>query len=222
MHDRAKPAEKTPARSRDWWNRVPVWLVYAVGLVPAAWGFYLGATGGLGADPVKEFEHLLGIWTLRLLILTLLVTPIRDLTGVSLLRYRRALGLLAFYYGLMHFSSYMILDQALNFSAILTDIARRPFITIGMAALVLMVPLAVTSNRWSIRKLGPNWNRLHKLIYVIAAAGALHFFMSVKGVPAEPVIYGAIVAILLAWRGIRRPVIRRMRMTASRQAMSPR
>src|SRR5690606_3936730 len=189
MLDRARPSPARAVRKPEWWNRVPVWLVYVAGLAPAAWGFYLGATGGLGADPVKAFEHLLGLWTLRFLILTLLVTPIRDLTGVSLMRYRRALGLLACYYGLMHFSSYMILDQALNFSAILTDIARRPFITIGMAALVLMVPLAMTSNRWSIRKLGANWNRLHKLIYVIAAAGALHFFMSVKGVPAEPVIY---------------------------------
>lgn len=222
MHNRAKPTAKTPMRNHDRWNRVPVWLVYMVGFVPAAWGFYLGATGGLGADPVKEFEHLLGLWTLRLLILTLLVTPIRDLTGVNLIRYRRALGLLAFYYGLMHFGSYMILDQALNINAIVTDITRRPFITIGMAALVLMVPLAATSNRWAIRRLGRNWNRLHKLIYVVAAAGTLHFFMSVKGVPAEPVIYAAIVALLLVWRGVRRPVLKHMRLAASKQAMRPR
>lgn len=193
---------------------MPVWLVYVIGLMPAAWGFYLGATGGLGADPVKEFEHLLGIWTLRFLILTLMVTPIRDLTGVSFLRYRRALGLLAFYYGVMHFSSYMILDQALKIDAILIDIARRPFITIGMAGLVLMVPLAVTSNRWSIRKLGPNWNRLHKLIYVVAIAGALHFFLGVKGVQAEPVIYAAIVLLLIGWRGVRRPVLKYRRAKA--------
>jgi len=210
MLDRTAPSART-ARKPGFWNRVPVWLVYLVAFFPAIWGFYQGATGGLGADPVKAFEHLLGIWTLRFLILTLLVTPIRDLTGVSLLKYRRALGLMAFYYGLMHFSAYMLLDQALNFKTIMEDIAKRPFITIGMAALVLMVPLAVTSNRWSIRKLGPTWNRLHKLIYVVAAAGALHFIIGVKGWPAEPVIYAAIVAILIGWRGVRKQIIRRMR-----------
>lgn len=214
MLDRTKPPAPAPQRPRDWATCVPVWLVYCIGLLPAAWGFYLGATGGLGADPVKEFEHLLGIWTLRFLILTLMVTPLRDLTGLSFLRYRRALGLLAFYYGVMHFSSYMILDQALKLDAVLIDIARRPFITIGMAGLVLMVPLALTSNRWSIRKLGPNWNRLHKLIYVVAIAGALHFFLGVKGVQAEPVIYAAIVIALIGWRGVRRPVLKYKRAKA--------
>jgi len=221
MLDRTAPAART-ARKPDLWNRVPVWLVYVVAFIPAIWGFYQGATGRLGADPVKTFEHLLGIWALRFLILTLMVTPIRDLTGVSLLRYRRALGLMAFYYGLMHFSAYMILDQALNLQTVVEDIAKRPFITIGMAALVLMIPLALTSNRWSIRKLGPNWNRLHKLIYVIAAAGALHFIIGVKGWPAEPVIYAGIVAVLLGWRAVRKPFIRRRRSAPAKAASASR
>lgn len=215
MLDRARPSPARAVRKPEWWNRVPVWLVYVAGFIPAAWGFYLGATGGLGADPVKAFEHLLGIWTLRFLILTLLITPIRDLSGISLLRYRRALGLLAFYYGLMHFASYMILDQALNMATIIEDITKRPFIIIGMAALVAMVPLAVTSNRWSIRQLGANWNRLHKLVYASAALGALHFIIGVKGIPAEPVIYAGIIALLLAWRVVRRPVLKHKRLAAT-------
>lgn len=181
-------------------------MLYAAGLTPAIWTFYLGATGNLGADPVKTFEHTLGLWALRFLILTLLVTPIRDVTSISLLRYRRALGLLSFYYALMHFATYMLLDQALDLATIITDIARRPFITIGMASLLLLLPLALTSNMWSIRKLGRRWVTLHRLIYVAAAGGALHFIMSVKSWPAEPLIYAAIIASLLLWRMLRSPL----------------
>jgi len=204
--------KKPTGRKSDGWK---VWLLYAVGFVPAVWTFYLGATGGLGADPVKTFEHTLGLWTLRFLILTLLVTPIRDLTGISLLRYRRALGLLAFYYALMHFATYMVLDQALNFPVILADILRRPFITIGMVSLALLVPLALTSNNWSIRRLGRRWNSLHRLVYVAIAGGAIHFIMSVKSWPAEPIIYAAIVAALLLWRVVR-PYRRSRKTTAPR------
>lgn len=204
--------KKPAGRKSDGWK---VWLLYAAGFVPAIWTFYLGATGGLGADPVKTFEHTLGLWTLRFLILTLLVTPIRDLTGISLLRYRRALGLLAFYYALMHFATYMVLDQALNFPVILADILRRPFITIGMVSLALLVPLALTSNNWSIRRLGRRWTSLHRLVYVAIAGGAIHFIMSVKSWPAEPIIYAAIVAALLLWRVVR-PYRRSRKTTAPR------
>src|SRR5690606_17845336 len=171
------------------YHAASIWLLYIVGLVPAAWGFWLGATGRLPGNPVKEFEHLLGLWALRFLVATLAITPLRDLLGVNWLRYRRALGLLAFWYVLMHFSTYMLLDQVLNVSAILADIAKRPFITIGMAGFVLLIPLALTSNAWSIRRLGPRWVKLHRLVYVIAAAGALHFAMSVKVVGPEPWTY---------------------------------
>ncbi|MBC8716841.1 protein-methionine-sulfoxide reductase heme-binding subunit MsrQ [Ochrobactrum sp. Marseille-Q0166] len=181
-------------------NKLKVWVLYALGFLPAVWAFYLGATYQLGADPIKSFEHMLGLWALRFLILTLLITPVRQITGVSLLRYRRALGLLAFYYVLMHFAVYMVLDQALNISAFIADIIKRPFITIGMVSLAVLVPLALTSNNWSIRKLGRRWVVLHKLVYVAIAGGAIHFLMSVKSWPAEPVIYAAIVAILLLWR----------------------
>ncbi|PII38830.1 sulfite oxidase [Sinorhizobium meliloti CCBAU 01290] len=185
-----------------------IWALYILGFLPAVWGFYLGATGRLPGNAVKEFEHLLGIWALRFLIATLAITPIRDLFGVNWLRYRRALGLLAFYYVMMHFLTYMVLDQTLLLPAIVADIARRPFITIGMAALVLLIPLAVTSNNWSIRRLGQRWNKLHRLVYVIAAAGALHFAMSVKVVGPEQMLYLFLVAVPVAWRAVRKRFLR--------------
>ncbi len=193
---------RLPALPRKY-HAASIWLLYAVGLVPAAWGFWLGATGRLPGNPVKEFEHLLGLWALRFLVATLAITPLRDLFAINWVRYRRALGLLAFWYVLMHFLTYMLLDQYLNFPAILADIAKRPFITIGMTGFVLLIPLALTSNNWSIRRLGPRWVKLHRLVYVIAAAGALHFAMSVKVVGLEPWTYIALVAVLLIWRPVR-------------------
>ena len=191
-----------PALPRKY-HAVSIWLLYAAGFVPAAYGFYLGATGGLPGNPVKEFEHLLGLWALRFLVATLAITPLRDLLGINWIRYRRALGLLAFWYVLMHFLTYMVLDQYLNFVAIITDIAKRPFITIGMAAFVMLIPLALTSNNRSIRKLGQRWVKLHRLVYVIAAAGALHFAMAVKVVGPEQWLYIALVLLLVLWRPIR-------------------
>lgn len=185
-----------------------VWALYTIGFIPAGLAFYLGATGQLPGNPVKEFEHLLGIWALRFLIATLAITPLRDLAGVNWLRYRRALGLLAFYYVLMHFLTYMVLDQFLNVTTIIADIVKRPFITIGMAALVMLVPLALTSNAWSIRRLGQRWTKLHRLAYVITAAGALHFGMSVKVVGPEQAVYLVFVAVLLGWRAVRKPYLR--------------
>lgn len=189
------------------WQPDSVWLLYIVGLLPAAWSFYLGATGGLGADPVKSFELLLGLWTLRFLIATLAVSPLRDLAGWNLIRYRRALGLLTFYYALMHFSVYAILDQALMFNAILADVLKRPFIMFGMAALLLLIPLAITSNMASIRRLGKNWIRLHRLIYPIAALGALHFALSTKVLTLEQYVYIGLIVVLLLYRGVR-PILR--------------
>ena len=180
-----------------------IWALYTLGLLPAAWTFYLGATGQLVGNPVKIFEHLLGEWALRFLILTLLISPIRDLFGVNWVRYRRALGLLAFWYVTMHFLAYMILDKRLAIDVIVEDIFKRWFITIGMAAFVLLIPLALTSNRWSIRKLGPKWIKLHRLIYPIAAAGALHYCLSVKVIGPEQLVYAGLVVLLIGWRLVR-------------------
>ena len=185
------------------YHAASIWALYLIGLVPAMWTFYLGATGQLVGNPVKIFEHLLGEWALRFLILTLAISPLRDLAGVNWVRYRRALGLLAFYYVAMHFLAYMVLDKRLALGVIVEDIFKRWFITIGMAAFVLLVPLALTSNRWSIRRLGPGWIKLHRLIYPIAAAGTLHFCLSVKVIGPEQLIYAGLVALLLGWRLVR-------------------
>ena len=185
------------------YHAASIWALYAVGLVPAAWTFYLGATGQLIGNPVKIFEHLLGEWALRFFILTLLISPIRDLFGINWVRYRRALGLLAFWYVAMHFLAYMVLDKRLALDVIVEDVFKRWFITIGMAAFILLIPLALTSNRWSIRRLGPDWTKLHRLIYPIAAAGVLHYCLSVKVIGPEQLIYAALVTLLVGWRLVR-------------------
>jgi sulfoxide reductase heme-binding subunit YedZ len=180
--------------------KISPWWIYGLGMIPAAWYFWLGATGSLSANPVQAFEHLLGEWTLRFLIATLLVTPLRDLTRVNLFRFRRALGLMTFYYALMHVLTYAILDRALVLHEIIADIIKRPYIMVGMAAFVGLIALAVTSNNWSIRKMGRNWGRLHLLIYPVAILGVTHFIMAVKSWPPRPLVYIAIIAVLLLYR----------------------
>ncbi len=181
--------------------QLPTTVVYLVGIVPAIWWFWLGATDRLGADPMRELEHALGLWALRFLILTLAITPLRQLAGVNLLRYRRALGLSAFYYVLMHLTTYLVLDQGLDFHAIGADILKRPYITIGMTCFIVLLPLGLTSNNLAIRRLGGKmWQRLHRFVYLAAILAVLHFLMSVKSWSIEPVTYALIVAILLAYR----------------------
>lgn len=184
-----------------------IWALYVIGLCPAVWYFYQGATGGLGVNPVKTFEHLLGIWALRFIILTLAVTPLRDFVGINWLRYRRALGLLAFYYVAMHFAVWLILDRGLDMSSIGADIAKRPYITIGIVCLISLLPLALTSNNWSIRRLGSRWGQLHQLIYPVALGGALHYLLAVKSVTFQPFIHIALIALLLTYRPLRKPFL---------------
>lgn len=175
--------------------------IYVTGMLPAVWYFYLGTTGHLGADPQKTLERLLGLWALRFLILALAITPLRRLGGPNLIRYRRTVGLLGFYYAALHLSVYLLLDQGLDLAAIWADIVKRPYITVGMLAFTLLVPLAVTSNTAMIRRLGgAAWQRLHRLVYLATAAAAVHFVMVVKAWPPEPLIYAGIVAILLLFR----------------------
>ena len=181
--------------------QLPTIVVYLVGVVPAIWWFWLGAVDRLGADPMRELEHALGLWALRFLIFTLAITPLRQLVGVNLLRYRRALGLLAFYYVLLHLMTYLVLDQGLDFDAIRADILKRPYITIGMTCFIVLLPLAATSSNLAIRRLGGKvWQRLHRLVYLAAILAVLHFLMSVKSWPIEPLTYALIVAILLGYR----------------------
>lgn len=179
----------------------PSWPLYLLGLVPGVWLFIQALTDNLGADPAKALERGLGEWALRLIILGLAITPLRQLLGINWLRYRRAVGLLAFFYVLAHLVSYILLDQGLDWAAIGADILKRPYITIGMLGFVLLLPLAVTSSNAMIRWLGgARWRRLHRLVYPAALAGAAHFLLLVKSWPLEPIIYAAIVVALLGWR----------------------
>lgn len=175
--------------------------LYIVGMLPAVWYFYLGITDQLGADPQNTLERLLGLWALRFLVLSLAITPLRRLGGPNLIRYRRTVGLLAFYYAALHLTVYTVLDQGLDLAAIWADIVKRPYITIGMFAFITLVPLAGTSNNAMLRRLGGGaWQRLHRLVYVAAAAAAIHFVMVVKAWPPEPLTYAGIVAVLLLFR----------------------
>ncbi|PCJ08662.1 MAG: protein-methionine-sulfoxide reductase heme-binding subunit MsrQ [Rhodobacteraceae bacterium] len=178
---------------------LPTWVIYLLGALPAPWLFYQGLTGGLGVEPIKALEHEYGELALQLLVLGLAITPLRKYTGISLLKFRRAVGLLCFFYVSCHLSVWLLLDVQLP-SQIWADIIKRPYITIGMAGFLLLLPLALTSNNWSIRRLGPYWRKLHRVIYVIGVLGAVHFIMLVKGVQLEPLIYLALIGGLLLLR----------------------
>lgn len=187
----------------DWLNtqlrKLPVWLVYVIGALPPPVMLYLGATGQLGVDPVKEMEHELGKLALQALVLGMAVTPLRRLVGLNLMKFRRSIGVLTFYYLLMHLLVWLVLDVQL-IDQIWADILKRPYITIGMAGFLLLVPLAITSNNWSVRKLGPRWRKLHWAVYPAALLGGLHYVMLVKGYQAEPIIYLAVIVLLLVLR----------------------
>ncbi|WP_139280737.1 protein-methionine-sulfoxide reductase heme-binding subunit MsrQ [Shimia gijangensis] len=180
-------------------KKLPTWPLYVVGALYPAWLLWQGLTGGLGVDPVKEMEHALGEAGLQLLIAGLCITPLRRHAGVNLLRFRRAIGLLAFTYICLHLLVWLVLDVQIA-SQILADILKRPYVTIGMAGFVLLIPLAVTSNNLSIRRLGRTWHRLHKLTYAATLLGALHFVMLVKGFQIEPLIYMGVTVCVLALR----------------------
>jgi len=177
-------------------------IVFIAALVPLmslTWG---GLTSRLGANPIETITFETGTWTLRFLVLTLAVTPARRVTGWNgVIRFRRMLGLFAFFYGTLHLLTYLWLDQFFDFAGILKDIAKRPFITAGATAFVLMVPLALTSTAGMIRRLGGRaWQRLHRLVYVSAVAGVVHYWWLVKADIRRPMAYAAIVAVLLAMR----------------------
>ena len=165
----------------------------------------LGLAGlSLGADPVKKLEHECGKTALNLLLLTLSVTPVRNLTGLTqLLRLRRMLGLFTFFYAVVHFTIYLVLDLELNFRTLGADIVKRPYITVGFTALLLLVPLALTSTNGMMRRLGRRWQSLHRLIYLIAALAVWHFYWQVKRDVREPLLYLGILALLLGYRLLR-------------------
>jgi sulfoxide reductase heme-binding subunit YedZ len=193
-------------------------LLIVLALLPAALITYavIGDTfygaSRLGSDPVKEGEHLFGNWTLRFLVLTLSITPLRRITGWNwLARHRRTLGLFAFGYACLHLATWMLLDQQffiseaiggppVGFAELKVDVLKRPYITIGMLAFLLMIPLALTSTKRMIARLGKRWATLHRLVYASAVLGVIHFWMSVKRDIAEPLLFAVIIAALLGWR----------------------
>ena len=186
--------------------------VFLACLMPLAWLLwkFFGSTPtdmstwgvGLGANPIEKITHATGDWTLRFLLITLAITPLRKLLGVpALIKFRRMLGLFAFFYACLHFTTYIWLDKFFNLHDMLADIAKRKFITVGFAAFLLLIPLALTSTAASIRFLGgKRWQALHRLIYVSATAGVIHYLWLVKKDTRKPLMYGAILAVLLLYR----------------------
>ena len=182
-------------------RKVPAWPGYILLLIPSALLWQAALANRLGADPVKALEHEHGEIALQILIATLAITPLRRFLGLNLLKFRRMLGLMAFAYGVVHFGIYLWLDLQFLWGQIWGDLVKRPYIIVGWLALVAMLPLALTSNGSSIRRLGASaWNRLHRLVYLSAIFVVLHYLWLVKSWTAEPLTYAAVTLLLLALR----------------------
>lgn len=176
-------------------------IIFLLSLIPLAVLVYNAATDNLGSNPIEKIRLFTGDWTLYFLLITLAVTPMRKISGWhELVRYRRMLGLFAFFYANLHFFSYLILDQFFDWEEIWRDILKRPYITIGTAAFLLLIPLAVTSTSKMMKRLGKNWKRLHQLIYISATLGIVHFLWLVKADLREPVLLGGVLVLLLVLR----------------------
>ena len=184
---------------RSRWTKAVVFLLC---LTPVFWLAWRGWHEDLSANPIEFITRYTGDWTLRFLVITLAVTPLRKLLGLpDLIKFRRMIGLYAFFYGVLHFTTYIWLDKFFDMAEMLHDVAKRPFITAGFTAFVLMIPLAVTSTTGWIRRLGgKRWQLLHKIVYVSAIAGAVHYYWLVKSDIRLPVFYGSLVALALAIR----------------------
>ena len=186
-------------------RRVPAWPIYILALFPGIWDFYLGFTGGLGPEPIKSLEQELGRFTLQMFIAVLAITPFRNYTKINLIKYRRSLGIMIFVYVAIHLSVWLFLDVQ-DFGAVWKDIVKRPYVTFGMISFVALIPLVLTSNNLSLRKLGPVvWRRLHLLTYPAIFLGGVHFVWLRKGWQVEPLTYLLIIVLLLLtrvkWRG---------------------
>lgn len=196
--------------ANDRLRRLPVWAVWLGGLIPLALLVWDAVSGGLGIDPIRDIEHRLGRTALYFLIASLAVTPLLRLTGVSLIRFRRALGLLCFTYAGLHVLSWLSMDMGFLWAQMAGDIVKRPYLLFGMIALLLLLPLAITSNNLSIRRMGAQaWRRLHKLVYVAAPLVTLHWIWALKTFPVEPLLWMAVILLLLGLRVVvPRPLMR--------------
>ncbi len=191
-------------------RKVPTWPLYILGLLPVPWLLYLAQTGALGREPIKALEHELGLIALQLLIAGLTITPLRRYLGLNLIKFRRMIGVLAFTYVALHLLVWVVLDMSLLWGQMWADIWKRPYITVGMAGFLMLLPLAATSNNLSLRKMGAvAWRKLHKLTYIAVLAGGVHFLWLVKGFQMEPILYMGAILILLALRLPARKVAQR-------------
>ncbi len=183
------------------WTIVPSWLIYPLVIMPGLWLFYLAVQNQLGPDPVKALENGLGEYALQFLIAGLAISPLMRFARINLIKYRRALGLVGFFYVIAHFTVYIVLDMQFDWQEIVTDIIKRPYITIGVSAFLLLLPLALTSNNISIRKLGAaGWNKLHLIVYPAVILGAVHYVMIKKTWALEPLLYLAAALFLISLR----------------------
>ncbi|MGR3498656.1 MAG: protein-methionine-sulfoxide reductase heme-binding subunit MsrQ [Limimaricola soesokkakensis] len=189
----------TAQRINGMLRRVPAWSLYVLGAIWAGFLFWQALTGRLGVEPINALEREYGDTALKLLVAGLAVTPLMKYTRVSLLKFRRAIGLLCFFFVLAHFSVWALLDVQ-SFGRVWADILKRPYVTVGMIAFLGLIPLALTSNNWSVRRLGRNWRRLHQLVYGIAILGAVHYIWLAKGFQIEPLVYLGLILGLLATR----------------------
>ena len=190
-------------------------LVFAAALLPFVWLVFRALTGRLTANPIEDITLTTGVWALRFLLITLAITPLRRITGWNrLIQYRRMLGLFAFFYAVLHLATYVVdmiaVEGGFTFAPVVKDVAKRPFITMGVISFGLMIPLAITSTKGWIRRLGRRWQTLHRIIYISAIAAVFHFIWKVKVVVGEPVYYAVILAVLLGFR-----VLWRLKKTAA-------
>ena len=184
-------------------RKIPTWVVYLSLALPIFLLFYWAVNGQLGPDPINRLERDVGEIALQLIIASLVITPARRFLNINLIKFRRAIGVMAFVYVAVHLGIWVVLDMSLLFAQMWEDIWKRPYITVGMVACLAMIPLAATSNDWSVRKMGAaSWRKLHKLAYPIAVLGAVHFIMVQKVWEREPMIYLAIIVVLIGLRYI--------------------
>ena len=182
-------------------QKVPIWVVCLILVSPAVYLTYALFNNQLGPDPIRTYERSIGELGFKLILFILLITPLKDLANINLIKFRRVFGVIAFIYICLHFLSYLVLDLGLNTNELWKDILKRPYITFGMVSAVMMLFLTITSNNLSIRKLGlRNWKHLHKLVYVIAIGASLHYLLLTKTWQIEPIIYSVLVMVLLFYR----------------------